>query len=684
MAAENFYDVERLIAAARACLGEVDSVSIDIFDTLFIRRIHDPDEVKRPVAKFIADVAGQSGIAISAEEVWELRNEIEAAHRAENGKAFPDFEARYDDFMGDLIARVFDGAEPEGFLDEVGDFEMRVESAMIVVRAAFAEFLAEAKRAGKRVLLVSDIYLPAAHLKRLVADKELDDIVDDVISSADSFNAKASGSAWPLIRERYDLDPARWMHIGDNPISDGARPDEFGIRAFVLRDLDEKHRRGIVRALYAAARSTPLLRGRYLQQLMLPLEAENREVSPLYNDGYNFLGPVLGYFCLSVLDYCRKNSIGRLYFCSREGWTLMRVFEEMLPCVAPEGDFPESSYLYVSRLAVAQASCARTGLTELGTSAALLPGNNRDFRDVCRVFSLDIEPLAPFLAGHGLTVHDPIGPASPGVTPELRRRFRELLMDQAFQQEVRRQARPGQLRLESYLNQEGFFEHADVALVDIGWLGTIQQFLVEAIAHRVNKPRVHGLLLGASRLMPYRDNHESRVHGIVFDRARFSLPESLVETVKDLFEETCRAPHPSVVGYSRRYAEVEPEFRDTGDEAAAAEEEQNRYYAPLREGVFDAAARFGAAIAVTGYGAWQLKPWINFLLTSRIAFPKTAEVARLRHRSHQDDFSGRHKIPRKVLRDNRTLWERPITRLRFDPLVRLFYYLLHAMRLLRS
>src|SRR5690606_41719106 len=87
MAAETFYGVERLIAAARARLGEVDSVSIDIFDTLFIRRIHDPDEVKRPVAKFIADVAGQSRVTISAEKVWELRNEIEAAHRAETGKA---------------------------------------------------------------------------------------------------------------------------------------------------------------------------------------------------------------------------------------------------------------------------------------------------------------------------------------------------------------------------------------------------------------------------------------------------------------------------------------------------------------------------------------------------------------------------------------------------------------------
>ncbi len=684
MAVETYYDIDALVRSANRRLDEIDCVSLDIFDTLFVRRIHDPDEVKRPVARFIASVAGQQGIRISADRVWEMRNEIEQDQRKRNGRNFPDHEARYDDFMSVLIEQVFDGAPPENFLEEVAGFELRVESAMIVVRTEFATWLETLKARDKRVYLVSDIYLPAEHLKQLVADKDLDEYVDDVVSSADTFKAKASGSAWPLMAERFGLDPARWLHVGDNPISDGVRPDEFGIRSLVLRDLGEKHRLGIARSLYAAARSDALLRGRYVQQLMLPLEEENTDVPALYADGYNFLGPVLGYFCMQVLDYCRRNDVPRLYFCSREGWTLMRVFDQLLPFLAPDGDYPESSYLYVSRIAVAQAACARAGLTNLAANAALLPGNNRDFRDVCRVFSLDLEPLLPYLERHDLSAQDPIGPATPGVTPALRRKFEELLLDDEFQHEVRRQARPGQLRLESYLNQEGFFDHPDVALVDIGWLGTIQHFLVEAINHRLHKPRVHGLLFGASRLMPYRDNHQSRVQGLVYDRLRFSFPESLVETVKDLFEETCRAPHPSVMGYRRRYAEVEPVLRDEQDADAVAEAEQNEYYEPLRQGVFDAAARFGAAMAVTGYGAHHLKPWMNYLLTSRIAFPKAVEVERMRHRSHQDDFAGEHKIPRKILRANRNLWDLSPTRLRFDPVVRIYYYFRHIVRLLQS
>lgn len=684
MQAETHFELSSLIESVNSSLDDYDTVSLDLFDTLFIRRIHEPDEIKRPVAIFISNVARQYGIDISFSRTWQIRNEIEQQHRNRNGKHFPDFEARYEDFMKEVLSDIFEKQVPTGFLEEVIAYELRIETSMLVVREEFARWLKYLKEQKKRVLIISDIYHSSSFLELLIREKGLDPYIHSVISSADSFNAKASGSAWPLVRDRFNLDINRWVHIGDNPISDSAKPEEFGIKAHLLRDLGEKHRKSIVRHLHAKSSRNELLKGRYVQQLMLPLEAENVDVSPLYTDGYNFMGPLLGYFCLSVLDYCRTNKIDRVYFCSREGWTLLRCWDEMMPILAPDGNYPEASYLYVSRIALAKASCSKHGLSNLSAGVALLPANSRDFRDICRVFSLDIEPILPFLEMHDLSAHDPIGHSSPGVTIENRHKFQELLLDSGFQNEVKRQARPAQLKLESYLNQEGFFEHPDVALIDIGWLGTIQHYLVDAISHRLHKPRIHGMLLGASKLMPYRDNHESRVHGVLYDRLRFSFPESLVTTIKDVFEETCRAPHPSVIDYERKYSSVEPIFRNTDDEVAFAEEEQDRHYAPLRQGIFDSAARFAVAMAVTGYRTQHLKPWLNLLLTARIAFPKTAEVSRIKHQVHQDDFAGNHIIPKKILRATRNLWDVSLRQLRFNPFLRLYYYLLHALRLLRS
>ena len=684
MQAESHFELSTLIESVNNRLDEIDTISLDLFDTLFIRRVHEPDEIKRPVAVFISNVAKQYGITISFSRVWQIRNEIEQQHRDKNGKRHPDFEARYEDFMKETLATIFENRVPENLLEEVTNYELLMESSMIVVREELAEWLEQLKDREKRVLIISDIYHSSDFLELLLRDKGLDPYVSAVISSADTFNAKASGAAWPLIKERFNLNIEHWVHVGDNPISDGVRPTEFGIQSYLIKDLGEKHRKSVIRHLHSKSSKNELLKGRYLHQLMLPLEEENAEVSPLYSDGYNFFGPLLGYFCLSVLDYCRTNKIDKVFFCSREGWTLLRCWDEMMPILAPDGDYPEASYLYVSRLALAKASCSKQGLSSLSAGVALLPANSRDFRDICRVFSLDIEPLLPYLEMHDLSAHDPIGHSSPGVTLENRHKFQELLLDNGFQNEIKHQARPAQLKLESYLNQEGFFDNPDVALVDIGWLGTIQHYLVDAISHRLHKPRIHGLLLGASRLMPYRDNHESRVHGILYDRLRFNFPESLVTTIKDIFEEGCRAPHPSVIGYERKYSSVEPIFRNTNDDVALAEEEQDRHYIPFRQGIFDSASRFAVAMAVTGYRTQHLKPWMNMILTTRVAFPRTAEVSRIKHQVHQDDFAGNHAIPKKILRSTRNLWDSSEKHLRFNPFLRIYYYLLHALRLLRS
>ena len=71
----------------------------------------------------------------------------------------------------------------------------------------------------------------------------MDEYFEAVVSSADSFKAKASGSAFPLLAEKYQLDKSRWLHIGDNSWSDGEKPVEFGLEAYVIQDKQEQKRK---------------------------------------------------------------------------------------------------------------------------------------------------------------------------------------------------------------------------------------------------------------------------------------------------------------------------------------------------------------------------------------------------------------------------------------------------------
>lgn len=359
-----FHRLDKLIAAGKTVAADKDIITFDLFDTLVVRRVHDPDLIKLPVARYIAALAGQRNIAIAWQKVQQIRDEVENLNRRETGSKFADFEAHYPTFMSRTLQKIFQDTYTDELLSRVTDYELQMEKKMLLARVEFLDWLKELSLQGKRVFVISDIYLPSSHLKILAEYVGIMPYVEDVISSADSFLAKASGEAFPMMEKRYGLQKENWLHIGDNPISDGLRPMEFGIDALVLNDAGEKLRKSITRRYIDYSDGKPFWRGRALQQLMAPHEGENIERDPLYVEGYNFLGPMIGGFVQEIAEKCRKQGITKVFFLSREGWTFKLFWDKCIPILFPEGDIPEAHYLYVSRMALAGATCAYQGLTK--------------------------------------------------------------------------------------------------------------------------------------------------------------------------------------------------------------------------------------------------------------------------------------------------------------------------------
>ncbi len=673
-----FTTQKALVGKGRALAHSVDTVTFDLFDTLLVRRIHDPDLVKLPVARYIAARAAAFGLSYSPEYVQERRDSIEQALRRETGQRFKDHEACYPVFMGRLLEELFREHASGALLQDVTAYEMDMESSMLVPRGCLVAWLRELYEQGKTILIVSDVYLPASLLRGLVERAGFLDHVTDIVSSADTYLAKASGEAFRMLVRKYDLNTDSWLHVGDNPISDGLRPEEFGITALVLNDHAEKRRKSIIKRQLNYSRGRPFWRGRVLQQLMLPLEEENRERDALYVEGYNFIAPLIGVFVQEIAERCRRKKITKIFFLSREGHTFMRFWEQAVPLLYPEGNLPEIEYLYVSRMALAGASCAYQGLTRDNADIVFLPAGNKDFRDICRVFSLDGKRLESYLAAHKLDMETVLSPVHDGYVPENTSNFHALLENVSFQEEIKRQTRPANDALQLYLKDKGFFDHADVALVDIGWLGTIPRFLYEAVAQNDAHPVCHTFLFGATRGIEYPTTARNFVQGLVYDKDRFDFAASAICYSKDFFEEACRAPHPTLNGYELSDDGYKLVFRRTDDEIGRAELEQDDFFSSLQQGVFDAASRFGAASALLGYPSKEYKAWINYLLVCKMAFPTTREVLSIRHRHHLDDFQGSHKPGAAALKGARTpLWDAPLRALRWNPFLRLKHYLLH-------
>ncbi len=667
------YTLDKLIDRGRKIAAGVDTVSFDLFDTLLIRRIHDPDMVKPAVARYISNRAVALGYVWTWQQVQKLRDTFEKQQRQETGKEFADFEARYPDYMGQVVDRVFGKQTDSTLLEKITAYELALENAVLVPREKLVAWLRELKEQSKTILIVSDIYLPAVHLQQLVAHAGFLDAVDTIISSADTFLAKASGMAFPMLRDQFKLNYDRWLHVGDNPVSDGLRPLERGIKALVIRDGKEKMRKSLVRRYCNYSLGQPFYRGRALQQIMLPLEAENIPRHPLYVKGFNVMSVLISGFIQGVAEHCLQMGIKRIFFLSREGWLFEQVWNEVVPRMYAGADLPKVAYLYVSRMALAPASCGQAGLDQKQADIVFLPPGNRDFRDVCRVFGLDPLPFSICLTRHELDQETILSPIHEGFNPDNRIRFNEMLEDEDFQAEVRTQTKPANQALQRYLEEQGFFNYPDVALVDIGWLGTIQRFLHRAITHRNDAPTCHGLLFAATRGISYPTTPKNRITGIIYDRNRFDLAGSTVLYNRDLFEEVCRAPHPTLNGYALTKNGYELIFRQQDDMIGRAEKEQDSYFKPLQDGIIAGAKQYGVAASMLGFTLEEMKPWLNYLLLSRLAFPTTGEIEEIRHQHHLDDFHGQHKAAKQVT--GRELWNCSGRILRWRPLLRLEFFL---------
>ena len=129
-----FNSLAALVEQARGMVADFETVTFDLFDTLLVRRIHDPDLVKRPVARYVSSLAASHGIVKSSRTVQKTRNRIELEQRQETGIKFEDQEACYPFFMEQTLREIFGDRYEADLLEKVTKYELEMESRMLVPR----------------------------------------------------------------------------------------------------------------------------------------------------------------------------------------------------------------------------------------------------------------------------------------------------------------------------------------------------------------------------------------------------------------------------------------------------------------------------------------------------------------------------------------------------------------------
>ena len=365
--------VFRLESLKRAILDEsVDAVSFDLFDTLLLRPFLFPSDLFLLLDDSFNRLFGTEALVrFSA-----LRVRAEAACRERIAKEGVGGEEVTLEEIYDELSRAY-GLDRER-LACLAEEEEALELRFSTARQAGRELLFLARDVGKRILLLSDIYLPEELIRRILEKHGYP--FDALYLSSSTRLTKASGSLFSYAAKQEGIPPERILHVGDNWESDVLSPQRVGWRSAhfpkpsdLLRNWNPGSYTGEAYASLVA-RGGQERDGQNAEEQFLGYRcAMALTANRLFDDPFTLFGKpsdfggdpyrigyfALGHYLLALVDWIAQSVRGqtgeRVHFVARDGYLPMQAYR-----ILREEDptLPREHYLFLSRKALALSDLA--------------------------------------------------------------------------------------------------------------------------------------------------------------------------------------------------------------------------------------------------------------------------------------------------------------------------------------
>lgn len=448
---------------------EVRIVAFDIFDTLLVRPLLNPESIKAIIAKRAGGEIGEAYLRFRAQAETQARE-----------KAGRDIGL---DAIFDELASI--SGMPGQAVSDLRRLEEIVEHDAVSPRQEAVASLHYALEQGKRVVLASDMFLPRATVESMLRANGIN-IWHALYLSSDTGLRKDSGDTYRHILEQELAAPDSVLMIGDSEHSDLQIPMDLGFRcAHVLRPVDLARSRPQLNALIESTldRSdlhAELTLGIIVRDNFAPLsfphfDPEAFALPSAYSIGYSILGPLVLSFVQWLAKKATEDHIERLYFLSREGQFLKTVYDHWTS--HQPSATASSRYLVLSRRAITVPAIHCRADIEKIAKKPHFPNTAESF--LFERFGLEPDAgLIKKLKKHWpkdkpVTVQD-------GDITQIRPLLRAL--EKSIYAQSRRE-RPGLLR---YLEQMGLNQPVKSAVVDIGYSATIQEHLNRLLGREIH------------------------------------------------------------------------------------------------------------------------------------------------------------------------------------------------------
>lgn len=217
--------------------------------------------------------------------------------------------------------------------EELQKIEMDVEKSVIIENRDMTKAFQYARTKGKKIIVVSEMYLPKIFLKEILESLDFSGISSYYISSEVGL-MKRSGNLFRYAIKDLGAKPSDILHIGDAKRSDWIMPAVVGMSVFPIH----KHTNKLIYYNGYEANNPQIC---HISNFI------NNHIrgERLYQIGYQTLGPLLYGYCTWLHHLKTEKGLNRLLFLARDAQIMQKAYNIMYPQENTE-------YVYASRKAI--------------------------------------------------------------------------------------------------------------------------------------------------------------------------------------------------------------------------------------------------------------------------------------------------------------------------------------------
>lgn len=304
-----------------AALMGYDVISFDVFDTLLLRPFSRPEDLFLLLGQRL-QYPGFQTIRMKAEaQARQIKKEQSGAGEV-------------------TLEEIWRLVEQQtGIPKESGmQAEWECERDCCFANPYFHRVWAAVRKSGKRMIVISDMYLGQGRLNALLKNCGYG-LPDACYVSCDFGVSKYDGGLFAAVRQQ-EGETLCFAHIGDNKYADGQQAARHGFQPFLYANVNQTGNR--YRPFDLSAVTGSLYRGIVNAHIHNGLSLYSRE----YEYGFVYGGLFVVGYCRFIHRYAAAHHIDKILFLARDGAVLLQAYRLLYP-----GEAEKTVYAYWSRQA---------------------------------------------------------------------------------------------------------------------------------------------------------------------------------------------------------------------------------------------------------------------------------------------------------------------------------------------